>query len=75
MLVHVDPTQEIVSSCDALAYGIGAVLADGSEKPIGVASWTLSNAEISVPRLKMKGLLVFLESRDFVHSSMAIPSH
>ena len=27
MLVHFDPTQEIVLSCDALAYGIGAVLA------------------------------------------------
>ena len=36
VLVHFDPGQEIVLSCDVSAYGIGAVLAqrlaDGSKK-------------------------------------------
>ena len=48
-LVHFDSLLEIQLACDASAYGIGVVLShkmpDGSEKPVGFVSRTLSNAE------------------------------
>ena len=60
VLVHFDPTQEIVLSCDASAYGIGAVLvhrlADGSKKAIGFASQTLSNVEKNYSQGEKEGL-------------------
>ena len=44
-----DSSQKLTLACDALGYGLGAVLAHkmphGSEKPIGYASPTLTQAE------------------------------
>ena len=48
LIVHFNPELKLVLMCDALSYGIGAVLAhlmpDGTERPIGFASRSLSVA-------------------------------
>ncbi len=48
VLIHFDPKREIVISCDASPYGVGAVLshvmADGSERPIAYYSRSLATA-------------------------------
>ena len=51
LLVHFNPTIEIILAYDASAYGIGAVLAHqmskGEEQPIGFVSCTHSQIEKS----------------------------
>ena len=55
MLVHFDPTQEIVVSYDGAV--LAHRLAEGSEKPISFASWTLSNAEKKYSQVEKEGLV------------------
>jgi len=58
LLVHFDPSRELMISCDASPYGLGAVLAhvmeDGSEKPVSYASRTLSKAERNYSQIDKK---------------------
>ena len=64
LLVHFNPDLDLVLMCDASSYGIGAVLAhrmpDGSERPIGYASRSLSAAQRNYSQLEREALaLVF----------------
>ena len=60
VLVHFNPDLPIVLACDASSYGVGAVLAhkmlDGSERPIGFASRTLSQPEKGYSQIEKEGL-------------------
>ena len=74
VLTHYDPTKKLKLATDTSAYGIGTVLShtynDGTERPIGYASRTLSNIEKRYALIDKETLRFFLESKRFMSSFM-----
>lgn len=69
LLVHFDPDRELLLSCDASPYGIGAVLLqiaqNMEEKPIAFASRSLAPAEQKYSQLDNVGLSIIFGVRKF----------
>ena len=66
--VHFDP-EKVIRSCDALSYGLGAVLLhqmkDGTERPVAYASHTLAPVEAKYLQIEKEGLAVIFGVKMF----------
>ena len=68
VLAHYDPKRELILTCDASAYGIGAVLpqkaSEDNEHPIAFASRSLAHAETNYSQLdKEASAIIFAVKR------------
>ena len=68
LLIHYDPTKQILIAADAFPYGLGAVLShrmDDSEKPIMFASRTLTVAEQKYYKIEKEALAKIFAGKKF----------
>lgn len=67
--MHYDTKMKVILACDASPYGVGAVLShrmpDGTERPVGFVSRTLTAAERNYSQLDKEGLAVIFGVKKF----------
>ena len=70
-LIHYSPDLQVVLSCDASQYGLGAVLAhrmpEGGERPIAYASCKLNQTEQNYSQIEKEGLAAIYGLKKFHH--------
>ena len=71
LLVHYDPSKEIVVHTDASPYGVGSVLShvypDNTERPVSYASRSLSVSERNYGHVEKEGLALVFAVKKFHH--------
>ena len=69
LLVHYDPSRQLILTCDASPYGMGSVLShrmeDGCDKPIAFSSRPLAPAERKYSQLEKEGLAIIMGVKRF----------